>query len=461
MGLYSGTDGTIRLTNLSAAMKHDRDVQWAPVFNAIRRGESLAYRGRVAEARGTLITVTGLSSARIGELCVLKDQHTGHELYGEVIGIRGNQILLTPLGPLEGVSAKMEVISEGEPATVAVGHGLLGRVVDAHGKVIDGKGDPECHQRVSIYQNAPDPLHRAPICEPLVTGVKAIDSALTTGIGQRVGIFAMAGGGKSTLLGMLARGAQAEINVIVLIGERGREVQEFIEDNLGEQGLQKSVIVLATADRPALERSRAACVGTAIAEYFRDQGKSVLLMMDSVTRYARALRDVGLALGEPPVRRGFTPSVFSMLPRLFERAGNNDKGSMTAFYTVLLEEEEQGDDPVGEEVRSLLDGHIILSRKLASAAHYPAIDVLNSASRVMNRVVTDEHLGAAKKLRENLARYQEVELLLQLGEYKTGTDANIDAAVSSYPRLMSLLRQSEYDIADFDQTFVSLQEACQ
>ena len=276
-------------------------------------------------------------------------------------------------------------------------------------------------------------------------------------MGQRVGIFAAAGGGKSTLLGMLARGAASDVNVIVLVGERGREVREFVDDSLGPEGLRKSVVIVATSDRPALERSRAADVGTAIAEHFRDRGQRVLLLMDSVTRYARALRDVGLAVGEPPARRGFPPSVFSALPRLFERAGNNDRGSITAFYTVLLEDEDAGADPIGEEVRSILDGHVVLSRKLAAAAHFPAIDVLASASRVMSRVTDGAHRAAAAKLRGALAKYQEIELLLQVGEYKPGADRDADFAVERIGAIRGLLRQDAADPGDYQTSLQQLQ----
>jgi type III secretion protein N (ATPase) len=296
-------------------------------------------------------------------------------------------------------------------------------------------------------------MTRIPIRQPFHTGVRAIDTVLTVGEGQRVGIFAAAGGGKSTLLGMLARSA-ADVNVIVLLGERGREVREFIDDNLGAEGLRKSVVVVATSDRPALERGRAAYVGTAIAEYFRDQGKRVLLLLDSVTRFARALRDVGLAVGEPPARRGYPPSVFSALPRLFERTGNNELGSVTAFYTVLLEDEEG--DPIGEEVRSILDGHIYLSRKLAAANHFPAIDVLASASRVMPRVAQPAHLHAAALMRKQLAKYQDVELLLQIGEYKRGSDAEADEAIRNIPAIHKLLQQPADQLSGFDDNVMAL-----
>jgi type III secretion protein N (ATPase) len=410
-----------------------------PLLAALARSSGVRHVGRVAEAYGTLIRVTGIH-ASIGELCELRTPHASHRLSAEVVGLSGNQTLLTPLGPLEGLSTATEVIAIGRQATVGVGDGLLGRILDPLGEPMDGKEAPEYEAHVPIHRDSPNPLGRTLISRPFATGVRAIDAALTVGEGQRVGIFAVAGGGKSTLLGMLARGSDAEVNVIVLVGERGREVNEFIHDNLGEEGLARSVLVVSTSDRPASERARAAYLGTAIAEHFRDQGKRVLLMMDSATRFARALRDVGLAVGEPPARRGYPPSVFSELPRLFERSGTNELGSITAFYTVLMEDED-GSDPVAEEVRSILDGHIILSRKLAASYHYPAIDVLASASRVMSRVASPDHVHAASMLRKYIAKHQEIELLLQLGEYKPGSDADADFAVAHIESMRSLLRQ--------------------
>jgi type III secretion protein N (ATPase) len=309
---------------------------------------------------------------------------------------------------------------------------------------------------VLVYRDAPHALKRAPICRTFPTGVRAIDTVLTVGEGQRVGVFAAAGGGKSTLLGMLARGASADINIIILVGERGREVREFIDDNLGPEGLRKSVVIVATSDRPALERARAAYVGTAIAEHFRDQGRRVLLLVDSVTRFARALRDVGLAVGEPPARRGYPPSVFSALPRLFERSGNDERGSITAFYTVLLEEEEG--DPIGEEVRSILDGHIYLSRKLAAAHHFPAIDVLTSASRTMSRVAPPQQLQAAASLRRQLAKFQEIELLVQIGEYKPGSDSEADEALRNIGRIRQLLQQPPEQLSGYDEAVRALSQ---
>jgi type III secretion protein N (ATPase) len=419
---------------------------------ALRGIDTLKRVGRVAEARGTLIRATGVN-ARIGEVCELRDPGSRQLLTAEVVGIERGMALLTPLGTLDGLSTDTEVVSKGFRATVGVGDGLLGRTVDALGNVVDGLPQPVGLTAVPVYRDAPNAMTRTPIRQPFHTGVRALDAVLTVGEGQRVGIFAAAGGGKSTLLGMLSRSG-ADVNVIVLLGERGREVREFIDDNLGAEGLRKSIIVVATSDRPALERSRAAYVGTAIAEYFRDQGKRVLLLLDSVTRFARALRDVGLAVGEPPARRGYPPSVFSALPRLFERTGNNERGSITAFYTVLLEDEEG--DPIGEEVRSILDGHIYLSRKLAAANHFPAIDVLASASRVMPRVAQPAHLRAAGLLRKHLAKFQDVELLLQIGEYKKGSDADADEAIRNIPVIRKLLQQSSEQRSGFDESVAAL-----
>lgn len=419
---------------------------------ALRNVETLKRVGRVAEARGTLIRVTGIN-ARIGEVCELRDPGGRQLLTAEVAGIERGVTLLTPLGNLDGLSADTEVLSKGLQATVGAGDGLLGRVVDALGNVVDGQPVPPDLTRVPVYRDAPNAMTRAPIRQPFHTGIRALDTVLTVGEGQRVGIFAPASSGKSTLLGMLARSA-ADVTVIVLLGERGGEVREFIEDNLGPEGLRKSVVVVATSDRPALERGRAAHVGTAIAEYFRDQGKRVLLLLDSVTRFAKALRDVALVVGEPEARWGYPPSVFSALPRLFERAGSNDRGSITAFYTVLLEDE--AGDPIGEEVRSLLEGHIYLSRKLAAANHFPAIDVLASASRVMTRLAQPAHLRSAALLRKQLAKYQDVELLLQSGEYKRGSDAEADEAIRNIPIIRKLLQQPADELSPFERSITAL-----
>lgn len=432
-----------------------------PLLTALAKVNVVERVGRVAEAYGTLIRATGLK-ASIGELCHLRNPRGDRQfkLAAEVVGVSRQHTLLTPLGALDGISADTEVVATGRQAGVRAGDGLLGRILDAHGDPIDNRGPIESLPgspvvEVPIYAASPNPLGRKLIERPFATGVRALDTLITAGEGQRLGIFAVAGGGKSTLLGMLARGGEADVNVIALVGERGREVNEFIHDNLGEAGLKKSVIVVATSDRPALERSRAAWVATAIAEHFRDRGKRVMLLVDSVTRFARALRDVGLAVGEPPARRGFPPSVFTALPRLFERAGNNEKGSITAFYTVLMEGED-GDDPIAEEVRSILDGHIVLSRKLAAAYHYPAIDVLISLSRTMTRVAGEPHQRAAGQLRKYLAKYDEIELLLQLGEYKRGSDPDADIAIEKIAAIRKLLQQPPAELANYQQSIDAL-----
>ncbi len=431
-----------------------------PLLDALARVQSIERVGRVAEAYGTLIRATGLKAV-IGELCELRnargDGDPHFRLAAEVVGVSKQHTLLTPLGALDGVSATTEVVATGKQASVRVGDGLLGRILDAHGEPIDDLGPIAGTVEAPIYAASPNPLTRSLIERPFSTGVRAIDTTMTAGVGQRIGIFAVAGGGKSTLLGMLARGGDADVNVIALVGERGREVNEFIHDNLGAEGLARSIIVVATSDRPALERSRAAWVATAIAEHFRDRGQRVLLLLDSVTRFARALRDVGLAVGEPPARRGYPPSVFSALPRLFERAGNNAHGSITAFYTVLAEDEDGG-DPIVEEVRSILDGHIVLSRKLAAAYHYPAIDVLSSLSRTMPRVVDIAHQKAAGQLRKVLAKHQDIELLLQLGEYKRGSDPEADVAIEKIGPLRRLLQQSSDELVPIAQSADALRK---
>jgi type III secretion protein N (ATPase) len=331
-----------------------------------------------------------------------------------------------------------------------VGDGLLGRVLDGLGRPLDADtaGPLQADRFYPVFADAPDPMRRRIIKDPMPLGVRAIDGLLTCGEGQRMGIFAAAGGGKSTLLGMLVKGAAADVIVIALIGERGREVREFIENELGEEGCRRSVIVCATSDKSSMERAKAAYVATAIAEYFRDQGRKVLFLMDSVTRFARAQREIGLAAGEPPTRRGFPPSVFATLPKLMERVGMNDRGSITALYTVLVE----GDDmtePIADETRSILDGHIILSRNLAAANHYPAIDILASTSRVQNAVVSREHRAAAGRLRELMAKYAEVELLVKIGEYKRGGDATTDEAIDKIEVIREFLKQRTEDRSPF------------
>src|SRR5918992_1361949 len=370
-------------------------------------------RGRVTALVGLLIRAA-VPEAHIGELCLIRSPRRAKELKAEVVGFHGSEMILMPLGEIQDVALGAEVIPTGTSLSVQVSSALLGRVLDGLGVPSDGKEAIENLQDYPVISRPPSALRRQRVTRILPTGVRAIDGLLTVGEGQRIGIFAAAGVGKSTLLGMLARNIEADVNVIALVGERGREVRDFLELDLGPEGLKKSVVVVATSNEPSLIRMKAAYVATAVAEYFRDQGKRVAFMMDSVTRFARALREVGLAAGEPPARAGFPPSVFSELPKLLERTGNSNRGSITAMYTVLVE----GDDmtePIADETRSILDGHIVLSRKLGAANHYPAIDVLASASRVQNAVITPEHRAAAGRLRELMAKYAEVELLVKIG----------------------------------------------
>lgn len=407
---------------------------------SLARTETVQRRGRLVEVLGTTLKVTGIA-ARIGETCEITEPESGDSVMAEVIGIAGDATILTPLGDVRGLSPNAEVVVRSGEDRVPYGDPLLGRVLDGRGQPIDGKGPlPAGLKHRPLHASAPQPMDRALIDRAMETGIRAVDTLLTLGEGQRIGVFAAAGGGKSTLLGMLARFAKAEVIVIALIGERGREVREFIEDALGADGLSRSIIVCATSDSAAMERVRAAHHATAIAEGFRSEGRRVLLLMDSVTRFARALREIGLAAGEPAVRRGFPPSVFAELPRLFERAGNDATGSITGIYTVLLEDEDGG-DPVGEEVRSILDGHILLSRKLGSAGHYPAIDVLGSLSRLFPRLATPGHRAAATQVRALMAKHAEIEFLVQVGEYRAGADAVADRAIAAKPEIEALLRQ--------------------
>jgi type III secretion protein N (ATPase) len=427
----------------------------APLLRLLAGAETTRRRGRVLETVGATLRVGGLD-VRIGQQCEVVDREVGLRIPAEVIGVSRGVAVLAPLAPLHGVSTSAEVVPGPRMPQVPVGDALLGRVLDANGVPIDG-GPPLTGPLAlaPVFAPAPDPLRRRRVSETFTTGVRAIDALVTVGVGQRVGVFAPAGVGKSTLLGMLARHGRSEINVIALIGERGREVREFIEDALGEEGLRRSVIVVSTSERPAMERVRAAHAATAIAEGFRSRGARVLLMMDSVTRFARALREIGLAAGEPAVRRGFPPSVFAELPRLFERTGNDDKGSITAFYSVLLEDEDSS-DPVGEEVRSILDGHVILSRALSKQGQFPAIDVLASLSRVFPRVADSLHRERAERVRSLMARHAEVEFLLQVGEYKAGVDPLADVAIARMPAIRALIGQRPEEGAEFHETLRAL-----
>lgn len=401
----------------------------------------LVAKGRVKGLVGLLIRAT-VPDAWIGELCLIHNPRSAVPLKAEVVGFENGDVLLMPLGPLVEIGPQSEVIPTGNYLTVRVGNELLGRVLNGLGEPMDAefRGPLLATEEYAVYQEAPDPMHRNRVNKPISVGVRAIDGLLACGEGQRIGLFAAAGVGKSTLLGMIARNSEADINVITLVGERGREVRDFLEQDLGPEGLKRSVIVCATSNEPSLVRLKAAYVGTAIAEYFRNQGRKVMLMMDSVTRFARAQREVGLACGEPPARAGYTPSVFAELPRLLERAGNSDRGSITAFYTVLV----AGDDmnePVADEVRSILDGHIVLSREMAGAGHFPAIDILSSVSRVMNAVATKQHRAAASALRTVLATYNKNKDLIALGAYQQGSDPRIDDAIRRIDAVNGFLKQ--------------------
>lgn len=399
----------------------------------------LPEHGRVVSVTGLVVEAVGLDVG-VGEICRLTSLTNGRRVLAEVCGFSDKAVLLMALGELEGVHPGAMVTPLGRSLLVNVGPELLGRVVDGLGMPIDGGPPIPVTERVPMMAEPPNPLTRAPISEPLVTGVRAIDGLLTIGRGQRIGIFSGSGVGKSTLLGMIARKASADVNVIALLGERGREVREFIEHSLGPEGLARSVVIVATGDQSALARSRGASVATAIAEYFRDQGKHVLLMLDSVTRVAMAWREIGLAVGEPPTTKGYPPSVFASLPRLLERAGNSATGAITALYTVLVD----GDDfnePVADAARSILDGHIVLTRKLAGAGHFPSIDVMESKSRVRDAVISDDQRDSATTLLRCEAAYREQEDLILVGAYQKGASPMVDAALTYRTPILDFLRQ--------------------
>jgi ATP synthase in type III secretion protein N len=418
--------------------------------------------GVVSEATGTVIRARGVQ-ARVGERCVLRGLRGpgGVEMRtdAEVIGVAQDELLLMPFGGTEGVGVGTEVLPTGAPLLLAVGAGCLGRVLSARGEPIDELGAIAGElKHIDLRSNPPAPMARQRIDRVLVSGVRSIDALCTVGEGQRVGIFAPAGVGKSVLMGMLTRNATCDVAVVALIGERGREVREFVEDNLGVEGLRRSVVIVATADTGPIERTRAALAATAMAEHFRDQGQRVLLLVDSLTRFARAQREIGLARGEPPTRRGYPPSLFAALPQLLERAGNSTRGTLTAFYTVLMEDEATP-DPVAEEVRSLLDGHLVLTRKQAERGIYPAIDPNASLSRLMHGLVSAEHNKAAAQVRRLLAARAEAEVLVQMGEYQRGNDPVTDEALERGSVLDDLLRQSTQSATTWVEMLASLSQA--
>jgi len=415
--------------------------------------------GRVVRVVGLTIEATGLD-CEIGEVCEIRANGSG-ALLAEVVGFRERRILLMPLGEMHGIHPGSPIypLPNAEPGTrcfrAPVGETLLGRVLDGLGNPIDNLGPLNAFGTVPTYNTPPHPLDRQSISAPLTTGVRAIDGLLTCGRGQRVGIFAGSGVGKSTLMGMIARSSRSDVSVIALVGERGREVREFVKNDLGPEGLARSVVVVSTSDQPALVRLKAAWVATTIAEYFRDQGLDVTFLMDSVTRFAMAQREVGLAIGEPPASKGYTPSVFALLPRLLERTGAGKRGSITGFYTVLVE----GDDfnePICDAVRSILDGHIVLSRDLAARNHYPAIDTLHSISRVMPAITSPEHRQDAGRVRKLLATYEKARDLINIGAYVNGSDPEIDAALVALPKITAFLQQKEHDFTPFEETQLNM-----
>ena len=433
-----GPDGTFRL-NIDK------------FTDAVEDCISVKLTGKVTQVIGLVIESQG-PTVSIGELCYVSSHDPDvPPLPAEVVGFREGYVMLMPIGEMQGIGPGCEVVSAQHTLSVKVGDELLGRVVDGLGNPMDGKGPILSKTEYPLQAPPPDPLKRPRIHDSLYVGVRAIDGLITMGEGQRIGIMAGSGVGKSTLLSMIARNTEADISVIALVGERGREVRDFIERDLGEEGLKRSVVVVATSDKPALVRIKGAQTATAIAEYFRDQGHKVILMLDSVTRFAMAQREVGLTIGEPPATRGYTPSVFAMLPRLLERAGTSENGSITGIYTVLVDGDDMN-EPIADAVRSILDGHIVLSRSIAAQNHFPAIDIMTSVSRVMNDVVSDEHNAAARNMRQLLAVYRDAEDLIHIGAYVKGSSAKIDEAIAKIDQINEFLCQGIFEVDSYEDT---------
>lgn len=427
-------------------------IDFNNILNKVSNITPYVSEGKVKKVIGLTIEVEDLKTS-VGEICTIYNQ-SNQPISCEVVGFRENEIILMPLGQLVGIGPGCRVVASGHPCSVKCSEELLGRIIDPLGKPIEGN-EISGGERYSLFNKPPDPIKRKRIKNIMPTGIKAIDGFITCGEGQRIGIFAGSGVGKSTTLGMIAKSAEVDVNVIALIGERGREVLDFIERDLGPEGMKKSVVVCATSDKPPLVRLKGALTATSIAEYFRDQGKKVILMMDSVTRFAMAQREVGLAIGEPPAQKGYTPSVFAELPKLMERTGLSDKGSITAFYTVLVD----GDDfnePIADAVRGILDGHIVLSRTLAHKNHYPAIDVSNSVSRLMNDICDDDHKNIASYARDILATYKEAEDLINIGAYEHGSNVKIDTAIEHIDKINTFLKQGINEKTSFEESISSL-----
>ncbi len=419
--------------------------------------DAYRYMGKIEKIVGMTIEASG-PECNIGDVCRIYSKDMKSFIHAEVVGFQSDKVLLMPYTDIEGVGPGSIVDNTGAKLMVKTGNALIGRIIDAIGNPIDGGGAINYTDSVSISGNPVNPLTRPKISEPIELGVKAIDGLLTLGKGQRIGIFAGSGVGKSTLMGMIARKVKADINVIALVGERGREVREFIENDLGEEGMARSVVVVATSDQPAMMRAKCPMTATAIAEYFMSQGKDVLLMMDNLTRFAMANREVGLSTGEPPIARGYTPSIYSALPKLLERAGCFEKGSITGIYAVLVE----GDDtnePIADTVRGIIDGHIILSRKIAAQNHYPAIDILPSVSRLMSIICEKSHIEAAGKLRNLLALYNTNSDLISIGAYKAGTNPKLDEAISKIDKINDFLTQGTNESFSLEETIQLLKEA--
>ena len=424
------------------------DAVFARYHQLLKTIDPVRPIGQVVKVVG-LVTESEGPSASVGEVCLVETSEGKRP--AEVVGFRNNRVLLMPLGEMAGITPGAMVIATGQPARVSVGKGLLGRILGGLGDPIDGLGPLQVEDSRPITADPPNALSRDRITKPIATGIRSIDAVLTLGKGQRMGIFAGSGVGKSIAMGMIARNTSADVTVVALVGERGREVREFLERDLGKEGLKRSVVVIATSDQPALVRIKASLVATTIAEYFRDQGADVMLMMDSITRLALAQREIGLSVGEPPTTRGFTPSVFAMMPKLLERAGTSANGSITGLYTVLVEGDDL-DEPVSDHLRSILDGHIVLSRQLASLGHYPSVDILPSISRVMIDVVPEDHMNAAKHLKEVVSTYREAEDLINIGAYAKGSNPKIDFAISANENINTFLQQGIFEKASFDET---------
>ena len=422
--------------------------------DAVASMETIEHSGRVSQIVGLTVESNG-PSAKIGDVCHIFDLKDAHYVQSEVVGFRDSKVLLMPFGDLSGIGPGSRVVSTNQLLMAPVGMDFRGRILDALGNPIDGKGAVVPDAFYPIENDPPNPLSRKRIKEVLPLGVRSIDALLTMGRGQRVGIFAGSGVGKSTLMGMIARNATADVNVITLIGERGREVLDFVEKDLKEEGLKRSVLVVATSDQPALVRLKSAMVGTAMAEYFRDQGYNVLLLMDSLTRFAMAQREIGMATGEPPVSRGFPPSVYAKLPRLLERSGTNESGAITGLYTVLVEGDDMN-EPVADTVRGILDGHFVLTRQLANNNHYPPIDVMQSVSRLMPDIVQEDHLRISNRVKSHISTYREAQDLINIGAYVAGSNPSIDEAIRLNEPINALLRQGIDEQFSFDQTMQAL-----